>query len=380
MKNEQFALTDIECTRRKKITRVSNRPKISVIIPVYNTAECLPQCLDSLLNQTYSDLEILCVDDGSTDNSWEVLQEYAEKDARMKIFRQENAGVSVARNRALEHAVGDFLSFIDSDDWLDLDTYEKCVEVIDGKIDVVFYGVQLEPECKRGNQEIVDLHLMPEHVGMQRINETTVLFKSGIVANKLMRKALIDRFNIRFADNISHGEDTAFCLCVLSVARCIYGLKNRFYHYLQRETSTTKRNKCPRAVDSLYSMEMVYEFWNSNHVYDEMKRYFPFLFWIQYSNVEKKIPDSLRDFVRTEALRLADKMDAYPLEKCAGYISILYQRLSWLERVFHWYRRDTECFGFFGKSIWSITYQPVIKVHRFLGRRVFQTKYKSLKV
>ena len=100
-------------------------PKVSVIIPVYNVEEYLRECLDSVVNQTLKDIEIICVNDGSTDNSLAILEEYAAKDERLRVFTQENQGQSVARNLAMEKARGEYIGFVDSDDWIDLDFYEK---------------------------------------------------------------------------------------------------------------------------------------------------------------------------------------------------------------------------------------------------------------
>ena len=93
-------------------------PKISIIIPVYKVEEYLPACLDSVLAQTFTDWEAICVNDGSPDNCGAILAEYAQKDSRIKVISQENQGVSVARNKALENAQGEYISFLDSDDEL----------------------------------------------------------------------------------------------------------------------------------------------------------------------------------------------------------------------------------------------------------------------
>ena len=98
--------------------------KISVIVPVYNVEQYLPQCLDSIINQTYKNLEIICVDDGSPDNSGKILDEYAKKDKRIKVIHQENQGVSVARNTGLDNATGKYIGFVDPDDWIEADYYE----------------------------------------------------------------------------------------------------------------------------------------------------------------------------------------------------------------------------------------------------------------
>ena len=94
-------------------------PKISVIVPIYNVEKYLAKCLDTILAQTFSDIEIICVNDGSTDNSRKILSEYAKKDSRIKIVDKKNGGLSSARNAGMKVAQGEFISFIDSDDWID---------------------------------------------------------------------------------------------------------------------------------------------------------------------------------------------------------------------------------------------------------------------
>lgn len=101
---------------------------ISIIVPVYNVEKYLTKCLDSLLSQTLEDIEIICVNDGSSDHSLEILQEYASRDNRIRVFDQPNGGVSVARNNALKHVNGEFYMFVDSDDWLDAETCKTAYE------------------------------------------------------------------------------------------------------------------------------------------------------------------------------------------------------------------------------------------------------------
>ena len=115
-------------------------PKISVLVAVYNTAAYLPQCLDSLLSQTLEDIEVICVDDASTDNSLEVLRQYAERDERIKVFTlKENRGQAHARNVGLSHATGDYIGFVDSDDWLSRDALEKVCNSFREDVDCVLF-------------------------------------------------------------------------------------------------------------------------------------------------------------------------------------------------------------------------------------------------
>ena len=119
--------------------------KISLIIPVYNKEDFVVRCIDSLINQTYEDIEIIAIDDGSTDDSLKILNELEKKDQRMKVFHQDNAGVSVARNRGLLEATGDYVYFIDGDDYLIKDACEKMIKATNNGIyDMVICKYQIE--------------------------------------------------------------------------------------------------------------------------------------------------------------------------------------------------------------------------------------------
>lgn len=110
------------------------KPLISVVVPVYNVEKYLPKCLDSLLAQTWQELEIIVVDDGSPDNSWDIMQEYARRDSRVRLIRQKNGGLSAARNAGVEAARGEWIGFLDSDDYVAPEMYERlyCAAVEPG--------------------------------------------------------------------------------------------------------------------------------------------------------------------------------------------------------------------------------------------------------
>ena len=120
-----------------------NKELISVIVPVYNAAPWLRRCLDSICCQSYSNLEILCINDGSTDNSAVILDEYAAKDNRIRVITQQNAGLSAARNAGLENATGEWVTGVDADDYITPDVYEKAVACIAASVDMVAFGVQM---------------------------------------------------------------------------------------------------------------------------------------------------------------------------------------------------------------------------------------------
>lgn len=112
--------------------------KISVIVPIYNVEKYIEKCINSIINQTYKDLEIILVDDGSTDSSGKICDEYAKKDKRIKVIHKKNGGVSSSRNIALTIANGDYITWIDSDDWIEKDTYSKLADIIlKNKADII---------------------------------------------------------------------------------------------------------------------------------------------------------------------------------------------------------------------------------------------------
>ena len=125
---------------------VNSSIKISIIIPIYNVEDYLVECLESIINQTYKNLEIICVNDGSTDKSLMVIKEYEKKDKRIKVISHSNKGVSAPKNAGMKIATGDYITFVDPDDLIDLNVYEKCIESIIkyNKPDIVVYQIHFE--------------------------------------------------------------------------------------------------------------------------------------------------------------------------------------------------------------------------------------------
>ena len=118
---------------------IMKNPLVSIVVPVYNTEKYIRECLNSLIQQSYSHIEIIAVDDGSTDNSLCLLKELSAKDNRLKVFSQSNQGVSAARNLGLSKATGTYIMFVDADDWIDLSTIEECLQAIEDA-DVCFFA------------------------------------------------------------------------------------------------------------------------------------------------------------------------------------------------------------------------------------------------
>ena len=151
-------------------------PRISIGVPFHNVEEYLPQCLDSIFRQTFTDFEVIMVDDGSTDGSFEICQKYVAKDSRFKLFHQENGGVAKARNNCLRHMTGDFIAWVDSDDWIEEDYFERLIRTQERTgADMVCIGIKtfMNNEFYMGSHQdkygAFPGHVIPKKIGMSDV-------------------------------------------------------------------------------------------------------------------------------------------------------------------------------------------------------------------
>lgn len=213
--------------------------KVSVIIPVYNVEKYLPKCLESVLGQTFGDIEVICVNDGSTDNSLQILTEYANNDERIKIITKPNGGLFSARHVGMVSAVGEYILFVDSDDWIETTLIEKTVDKIrETNVDVVIFGAYSVKEDKiiKG---MYSVNKIPEKF-KERVLELkdyeNALFRFPPTAwCKLYRKKFIDDNNIKFQE-IKDGEDQLFYLHTILCAKNLYILNENLYYYIKNRT------------------------------------------------------------------------------------------------------------------------------------------------
>ena len=205
-------------------------PKISVIIPVYNTEKFLHRCIDSVLAQTYTDFELLLIDDGSKDSSGTICDEYAEKDSRVRVFHKENGGVSSARNLGLDNAQGEWVTFVDSDDYIE----ENFLKSFEGNLDADLVVGNMIEKGPQGNllKNIPSGYHHPLKKALEG-NLTKLAFQSA--CEKLFRGSLIK--NLRFDESMIIGEDHYFMLRYVYIAKSLRILekgnaKGCFSHYI----------------------------------------------------------------------------------------------------------------------------------------------------
>lgn len=218
----------------------STTPTISVIVPVYNAEKYLRRCIDSVLAQTYTDFELLLIDDGSKDKSGEICDEYAQKDARVRVFHKENGGVSSARNLGLDNAKGEWITFVDSDDWAKPYYIEHLVASIDGADLVVAYATI----CKK------DENAVEEHYQACRVlsDNFSILFTKNAMSwhtspwSKLYNTQIIQTNDLRFEEDVRIGEDAIFLYTYMLLTKVINIVSYTDYCY-QSEVggSLTKR-------------------------------------------------------------------------------------------------------------------------------------------
>lgn len=225
--------------------------KISVVVPVYNVEDYLAQCLNSIVGQTYRDLEIIIVDDGSTDDSVRICEEYASKDSRISVIHQPNGGVSVARNTGIDAATGDYLTFVDSDDWLEKEMYEKMMQEINHNPDLCMVMCDSTLITKDSAIKSTDFigqgyysktEIVSDLYPVLLVTEDFGKIPVVSVWNCLMKRSNLIDHHIRFDPDLRYSEDYLFMADVMIHTNSFYYLKGtHLYNYRQYEESRSKK-------------------------------------------------------------------------------------------------------------------------------------------
>lgn len=218
-----------------------NKTIVSIIIPVYNAQQYIAKCIDSVISQSYINWELILVDDGCTDKSGEICDKYAQKDKRIKVFHKKNGGVSSARNTGISEAVGEWLYFIDSDDFIDSDTLSKSIKKNVEIPDLIVHGL-VNDYIYKGKSCSLPYKTIEDNDYKEIIEFTD---KYGLLKGpvcKLFRHSIVKENKLFFDESICYGEDTKFSFEYLQKCKSIAFVPEHFYHYCFRlEGSLTKR-------------------------------------------------------------------------------------------------------------------------------------------
>ena len=264
---------------------------ISVIIPVYNVEKYLRDCLSSVINQTYKDLEIICINDGSKDNSLSILEEYAKIDKRIIIINKENAGVSAARNDGIEKSTGEYLFCLDSDDYIDKDFFE------------LFYN-----NAKQNNSDLV---ILSNFWGLDK--RATKKYHSALPTWAMFIKTSILKENkhLRYPLNMHPGEDGIFSHELLMYTKNISYEYNTHYHYIKREGQATQNAikdastlvwQIQKWFDILDEFYTKYNFWQTKSLsfakFVEQEAFLAFRTKNFTKDDEKKVFDMIKNILK----------------------------------------------------------------------------------
>jgi len=250
-------------------------PLVSIIVPVYNVAPYLERCLDSIQRQTYPDVEVLLVNDGSSDNSLPICQAYIASDRRFRLIDKPNSGVSDSRNRALDLARGKYLQFVDGDDWLAPDATESLVHAAESTggdlIIAHFFRVSGERLAHRG-------HIKPERVLTRRefaeeMMKAPANYYYGVLWNKLYRRSVVEARHLRFDRQMAWGEDFLFNLEYIQYVRLVTAIPKPVYYYRKRETSLVNSQASLRRTIAMKKQTFIYykELYQKLDLYEEQK-------------------------------------------------------------------------------------------------------------
>ena len=231
---------------------------VSVIVPIYNVESCLERCLNSIIRQTFSNIEIICVDDGSTDGSGKILDRLVQMDSRVILIHKKNGGVSSARNTALSFVKGQYVCFVDSDDWLENNAIEELVAHMTDGIDIVVAGAQIEDEGGDSAERLQQLRNIysaklngPFTLADNSINKVTIT-----VWGKLFRYEIIKNTGLTFLDGRKY-EDNHFTVEYLVHSRMVYFVNKNLYHYVRQPNAIT--NSVYSYQDCLYVFDHLYK-------------------------------------------------------------------------------------------------------------------------
>lgn len=242
--------------------------KVSVIIPVYNSGQYLKECLDSLLNQTLREIEIICINDGSTDNSLDILTEFAKMDERIIVINKNNEGQSVARNMGLEIAKGEFLGFVDSDDWIDLDYFEKLYNAAKKhNTDMACAGFK---RCRR-NRKSIKKSYEAELICTTTDDKVRLdnLPKDNYIWNKIYRRDSWEKANIKFEAH-RYFEDMAIIIKILHKLGKMVTVPDIYYNYRVNPNSTVAQKTPKRARDLAWAQNELAKYAKENNIQIDM--------------------------------------------------------------------------------------------------------------
>lgn len=338
-------------------------PKVSIIIPVYNPGDLLVKCLDSVVSQTLNEIECICIDDESTDNSLEILQTYAKNDNRFKILTQKHSGAGTARNKGIENSNGEYIVFLDSDDWIERDMCESLyIRAKQLDVDLILFDSTRHVESNK-NRDLIhfDLNKFNEYsiFDYHKIKDKVLNGPYGVIWCKFYKTSFIKENNIDFPKHIMY-NDVEFHIKSLLLSKKIAYYPKIFYHYMRVEHQSLQNS----LVNT--SEAMVF--------YDVMKDIESFL------NDFKFMDEFKTEFLNFSFYEFRNKLNSIDLSYKEEYYKIIKEFfLSLSLEVSNFNNLDIEYFIFYLNLINSETYQEFEDLNNYSLKNNINSQKEYLK-
>ncbi|MBR1803014.1 MAG: glycosyltransferase family 2 protein [Clostridia bacterium] len=279
--------------------------KITVIIPVYNVESYLKECIESVMAQTFQNLEIILIDDGSTDNSGKICNEYEKKDQRIKVFHQENKGLSGARNTGLRNATGKYIMFIDSDDKFENNACEVMYREIE-KTDadyIIGNYINMDDDGTKWEKPVFFLEKYQEMKLSIKDYEKSFYLMNSSVWNKIFRKSFLDQLGVEFEERIP-AEDAVFTTYCFIKSNRVFYIPTVIYQYRQRYTNSISNNCSKKYFDGINkAYRMIYENFRDNNELE----YYRYFYAKSMNYMMYKFIDSTK-LTKEERIQILDEM------------------------------------------------------------------------
>lgn len=275
--------------------------KISIVVTVYNSEKYIEKCLKSIKEQTYKNLEIVIVNDGSTDKSKNIIEKICKDDNRFILINQRNMGVASAKNKGMDEASGKYIIFIDSDDWIDKDLIEIMKNAADKEnLDIIFCNYKKEKE----NGKLIKVGILNKYIQNYTNKEILAMHIAGLVpcgaSHKMIKKEILDKWRVRFSDLV-RGEELEYSIKAILRAKNIGYVTKTYYHYIERKHSLSK---CEN-YSFMPNIECLKNVLEKEKIMDEYEKYYN-LAILNYFVIE--IYNSLKQGKITDSKKISNKI------------------------------------------------------------------------
>ena len=316
----------------------SEETKISIIIPTYNVEEYISRTIESCISQDYNNMEILIIDDGSTDNTQSIINNYKKRDERIKVIIQKNSGVSVARNKGIENASGEWILFLDGDDWLEKDSLKKInkrIFMVDNNTDIIIFDYILaynnssihesffNTELKNGKVNYSKNDLIEACICKNKVSNADGHTNLGVPWGKVYnRKYLLDS-NILFKIGLKRMQDMIFNLYAIYNSKIIYYYNDVIYHYRMQNLSVTKRYSSDFNLTAINILDCIEEFMNKYNLSMQLEKIYKqkiFFLFLEIIRIQYVPRENKKSFINKikELHQLLNKKPFYYIKDTVG--------------------------------------------------------------